>query len=190
MTILATADGPDWGTILIQFLGNTFVLAVLGYYFNRRLKSLESDLKHKGMVQETVFKNSAATIKEATRRIVELKAAVGAYSMIMPARSNEKEQEQLEKEQEKAVREQYQNFRKWFAVENLHLSDELKLDITTVVNHLSEIAWMKGLVLLDQRAGYREIAHQKNIELQQLHNETRAIFENYDAKMKIALGVK
>ena len=180
-TVVDVACETNWTSVLLPFVGNTFVLAALGYYFNLRLKRLESDLKLKGLIDETVFKNKAATLKEAMKRLLEFKRAVDAYSMLMPRKPHQ--------EANAAMLKEYRAFRDWFAVESIHLPDALKVQTSTVFEHLTDIGFTKGMVILYEEENSTEEAHRERLSLNASRNKTDEILAAYQAKIKTVIGV-
>lgn len=171
----------DWPNVVLTFTGNAFLLAALGYYFDRRLKKLESELKLKGLIEETVFKNMAVTVKEATKRLYEFQRTVDAYCMVMPRQNYQQEN--------MAMLLKYRDFIDWFAVESIHISDELKIETLKVFTHLQNTAFTKGMTLLCAETNQTD---QMSVELENLRvarDKTEEIMDGYRARVKSAIGV-
>lgn len=130
----------NWPELIISFLGNSFLLAALGYYFSRRLNTLEADLKLKGLIQEAVYKNMASVIKESHKRILDYKRVVDAYSSVMPRAENTQEHQ--------AATGGYWELKNWFDNASLDLPPVIKLQIEHVIEHLKNVVWQKGLFLM------------------------------------------
>lgn len=176
----------NWPELIISFLGNSFLLAALGYYFSRRLNTLEADLKLKGLIQETVYKNMASVIKESHKRILDYKRAVDAYLFVMPCADKAEEHQ--------AATEGYWKLKNWFDEVSLELPPAIKLQIERVIDHLKNLVWQKGLFLMYAEKATdddftRQLAKHELERLGKIQGQTDTILFAFDTKMKEALQI-